>query len=134
MAGRRILFVLFDGCEILDVSGPLQAFSEANAFGARYELLYVGTTPTVRTAQGLELSSIAGLPEPDATDRVIVPGFAMRTTKAPTAVIRWLARAAGAGAEMCSVCVGTFALGEAGLLDGRRCTTHWKRVDELRLG
>jgi transcriptional regulator GlxA family with amidase domain len=41
-------------------------------------------------------------------------------------------RAAKAGAEICSVCTGTFVLGEAGVLDGRRCTTHWKRVRELQ--
>jgi transcriptional regulator GlxA family with amidase domain len=129
---RRIVFALFPGCEMMDVAGPLQAFHEAAGFGVPYEIVHAAATPTVRTAQGLELAGLAPLPDVGPDDRVIVPGYTLAETRPPRALVAWVRRAAAAGAEVCSVCTGTFVLGEAGLLDGRRCTTHWKRVRELQ--
>ena len=128
---RRVVFALFPGCEVMDVAGPLQAFHEAAAYGAPYDVAYAAATPTARTAQGLELAGLAPFPDVGPGDRVVVPGYPLATTRPPAALLAWLKRAAAAGAELCSVCTGAFALGEAGLLDGRRCTTHWKRVREL---
>jgi transcriptional regulator GlxA family with amidase domain len=130
-AARRVVFALFPGCEVMDVAGPLQAFHEAATFGAAYDASYAASTPTVRTAQGLELAGLGPLPDVGEGDRVIVPGYPVRTTRPPRPMLAWLRRAADAGATVCSVCTGAFALGEAGLLDGRRCTTHWRRVREL---
>ncbi len=53
------------------------------------------------------------------------------TLRFDPAAIRWLKTSHARGAEIASVCTGAFALGEAGLLDGRRCTTHWSRTSEL---
>lgn len=129
---RRVVFALFPGCEVMDVAGPLQAFHEAAAFGVPYEIVHAAATPTVRTAQGLDFGGLVPLPDVGPDDRVIVPGYTLADTRPPAALVAWVRRAAKAGAEMCSVCTGTFVLGEAGLLDGRRCTTHWKRVRELQ--
>jgi transcriptional regulator GlxA family with amidase domain len=116
----------------MDVAGPLQAFHEAALFGVPYEIVHAAATPTVRTAQGLDFGGLVPFPDVGPDDRVIVPGFTLADTKPPAALVAWVRRAAKAGAEVCSVCTGTFVLGEAGLLDGRRCTTHWKRVRELQ--
>lgn len=129
---RRIIFALFPGVEIMDLAGPMQAFHEAAAYGVAYELVYAAATPTVLTAQGLELSSLVPFPDVGLGDRVVVPGYTPGKVAVPRALITWLRHAADAGAHMCSVCTGTFLLGEAGLLDGRKCTTHWKRVRELQ--
>lgn len=129
---RRVVFALFPGCEVMDVAGPLQAFHEAAAFGVPYEIVHAAATPTVRTAQGLDFGGLVPLPDVGPDDRVIVPGYTLADTRPPAALVAWVRRAAKAGAEVCSVCTGTFVLGEAGLLDGRRCTTHWKRVRELQ--
>jgi transcriptional regulator GlxA family with amidase domain len=129
---RQIIFAVFPGCEILDLAGPVQAFHEATALGARYATTYHAATPTVRTAQGLELSNLAPLPHVGAGARIIVPGFPLATDRVPPKFVTWLRHAHRAGAEVCSVCTGAFALGEAGALDGRVCTTHWKRVPELQ--
>jgi len=87
---------------------------------------------TITTHQGITLSSLEPLPDVDESALVIVPGMPYRSTAHfDRRAIRWLARAYDAGARIASVCTGAFALGEAGLLDGRRCTTHWSRTDEL---
>lgn len=129
---RRVFFALFPGCEILDVAGPVQALFEARDHGAQYEIQYCALTPSVRTAQGLEFSSLIPLPDVTAADWVFVPGYPVITMQPPAALVEWLQHAAAKGARICSVCTGVFVLGQAGLLDGRRCTTHWKRIQELR--
>jgi transcriptional regulator GlxA family with amidase domain len=116
----------------MDVAGPLQVFSEAAGFGHPYRTASVALGPAVRTAQGLVLSELEGLPDDVGPgDRVLVPGYPLATARPPPQLLSWLRRVARAGAEVGSVCTGAFALGEAGLLDGRRCTTHWRRVGEL---
>jgi transcriptional regulator GlxA family with amidase domain len=83
------------------------------------------------------MSSLQPLPPPSdltSDDLVFVPGFVPGSIEAPPEAIDWVREvAANHGIRVCSVCTGAFVLGEAGLLDGRRCTTHWKRINELRL-
>jgi transcriptional regulator GlxA family with amidase domain len=110
----------------------MQAFHEANACGTSYGMESCASTQSVRTAQGLQLSGLQPLPDVTAEDTVIVPGFVLQAMEIPREVVRWIRKAAEEAAHICSVCTGTFVLGEAGLLDGRECTTHWKRVRELQ--
>jgi transcriptional regulator GlxA family with amidase domain len=78
------------------------------------------------------MSGLRPLPVTSTGDTVIVPGYVLREMKVPVTLRHWVREAAKSGAHICSVCTGTFVLGEAGLLDGRECTTHWKRVAELQ--
>ncbi len=110
----------------------MQAFHEANACGASYMMESCAPTQSVRSAQGLQLGDLKPLPEVEKDDTVIVPGFILQEMNVPRPLVRWVRKAAKTGAHICSVCTGTFVLGEAGLLDGRECTTHWKRVRELQ--
>ena len=98
----------------------------------QYEVHYCALTPSIRTAQGLEIAVLQPLPNVNEADWVFVPGFPVGIVEPSAAQIEWLRRVAAAGARLCSVCTGAFALGQAGLLDGRYCTTHWKRIDDLR--
>ncbi len=132
MRTRKVIFVSFDGFEILDAAGPIQAFHEANAFGALYELGHCGPTVSARTAQGLLVSDLKPLPTVSERDIVIVPGYPVMEAKAPRLVVTWLKSVYAKGAQVCSVCTGAFVLAEAGILNGRQCTTHWKRVAELQ--
>jgi transcriptional regulator GlxA family with amidase domain len=132
---RRVIFLLLPDFEVLDLAGPLQTFSTANDCGAGHPILLCGPQPRVRSDQGLWVSDLEPLPEPEAGDLVVVPGLRMTTLDRPGAidgaVFAWVRRAHEIGAHVASVCTGAFVLARAGLLAGRQCTTHWSRVEEL---
>lgn len=119
--------------EILDLAGPLQAFSEANGGSKRYRIRLCATRERIESHQGLTLAGLDPLPDDAGADAlVVVPGMPYAATQQiERSVTRWLANAARAGAHIASVCTGAFALGEAGLLDEKKCTTHWSRTSEL---
>lgn len=120
---------------LLDLAGPVRVFDAANAHGAAYALEYVGVEAGVLSAQGLPLADLGPLPEVSAGDVVLIPGPRLGgpgPLVAP-ALTAWLRRAGEAGATFAAVCGGAAALAEAGLLDGRRCTTHWELLEPMRL-
>lgn len=131
---KRAVFVYFPGCEVLDFAGPLQAIHELNALiDEPYRVLHCGTRETAKAAQGLMLAHLEPLPEPEADDCIFIPGFPVSEgAGAPRGLNRWLRSAHARGAHLFAVCTGSFVLAQAGLLDGRRCTTHWKRTAELQ--
>ncbi|MEU5906290.1 helix-turn-helix domain-containing protein [Micromonospora sp. NPDC047527] len=85
----------------------------------------------VRTSAGFHLTPNADLGPVEEADLVAVPAHA-QGTNVPEPVLDALRRADARGAHLFSVCSGAFLLGEAGLLDDRECTTHWRYVDELQ--
>jgi len=129
----NIIFLLLPEVEILDLAGPLQAFHEANRARRRYDVRLCSTRDRICSDQGLWLSDLEPLPVVDDDDLIIVPGMPYRATeRLDRAAVRWLKTSHDAGAHLASICTGAFVLGEAGLLDGRRCTTHWSRTTELQ--
>ena len=130
---RRVIFALAPDVEVLDLAGPVQAFHEANRWGGEYQVHVCALTPHLRMDQGIWLSDLEPLPEPAEEDLVVIPGFRMAAVAAAEAsLLKWLRQAHESGAHLASVCTGAFPLGAAGLLDGRQCTTHWSRVDDLQ--
>ena len=124
----RVVFLILPGVELLDIAGPLQALHEATRhFGAPYELRLCSPSPEALTDQGPALSRLEPLIAPEQGDLVFIPGSAVfhRSQPAPE-VLEWLWKADRAGVRFFSICTGAFLLGNAGLLDGRECTTHWK--------
>lgn len=118
---------------MLDLAGPLQTFHDANACGAKYGISLAATSRRVDTAQLLSVTALPGLPKTvQAGDLIVVPGHDLRRTSPPASLHRWLREVVKAGGQVCAICTGAFVLGEAGLLDRRSCTTHWKRLDELQ--
>ena len=84
----------------------------------------------VTTTAGFDLEVRYGIERAAAADLVAVPAMP-RDQEVPAAVLQALRDALARGARVLSVCTGAFVLGTAGLLDGRRCTTHWRYAGEL---
>jgi transcriptional regulator GlxA family with amidase domain len=133
---RRVAFLLLPTVHVLDVAGPAQAFYSAADFGAAYKLLFCAGSVETQSAQGLVFKTTTELPKLGPNDLVVIPGQRASQIELdrplPPQLRTWLKQTYEAGTRMASVCSGAFALGEAGFLDGRRCTTHWSLTDELQ--
>jgi len=135
----RVLVVAFDGMQTLDVTGPAEVFAGAcRRVGRpvyRVELLSVGGGERC-TSSGLYMRTRDLAPvRPRASDIVVVPGGEgppVRAAMADRALLSFLRRAARQVRRMASVCSGAFVLAAAGLLDGKRATTHWASCEALQ--
>jgi transcriptional regulator GlxA family with amidase domain len=127
---RRLGLVIFPDFQILDASGPLAAFEIAGRYapGAYEVRLLAETAGLVRSSAGVAMAAEA-LDE-GRYDTVMVSGGAgVRALGELGGVVRWVRRQACEARRVASVCSGAFLLAEAGLLDGRRATTHWGQSD-----
>ncbi|NEB08010.1 GlxA family transcriptional regulator [Streptomyces coelicoflavus] len=130
---HRVGVLVFDGMKLLDLSGPAEVFSEANRFGADYRLSIVSVSGSpVRSSIGMRVPADTDARTATAYDTVVVVG-GDALPQGPVApdlhsAARLLAERAG---RVASVCTGAFVLGAAGLLDGRRATTHWQHTAAL---
>lgn len=141
-APREILFLAFDGAQVLDVTGPAQIFAgvDETRRDACYRIrIAAGAGGPIATSSGLKLIADLGLDDIDdgtlaATDTLIVVGGdagvgpALKDGRI-TAIVR---RAEGRARRIASVCTGAFFLAAAGRLDGRRAATHWDAIERLR--
>ncbi|MCK8678051.1 GlxA family transcriptional regulator [Streptomyces lichenis] len=131
---RPVLVVLFDGVQSLDVSGPLEVFAGAG-HATPDHVPYPLTTASldgrpVRTQSGLRLAPDIPLAAAEVEHTLLVPG-GEGTRHPDPALVEWL-RTHGPRAErLMAVCTGSLLLAAAGLLDGRRATTHWAFCDRL---
>ena len=130
---RTIGLFLFADFQILDVCGPLTSFEVAERFapGAyRLVLLSAGGGP-VRSSAGVPLETLAMADAPALDTLIVSGGDGSRSAMHHAETAAWLREVAPATRRLCSVCSGAFLLAAAGLLDGRRATTHWRRAAQL---
>jgi transcriptional regulator GlxA family with amidase domain len=131
----RVLFLLVPQVHLLDLAGPAQVFSTAADLGYDYTLGYVAEREEIPTAQGVPIRAGTAWPELGPEDLVVVPGWRSPVLgdngQLDASSLRRLSDYHRAGGTVASVCAGAFALARAGLLDGRRCTTHHDLQDEL---
>ncbi|MGW5862752.1 GlxA family transcriptional regulator [Streptomyces sp. NPDC055239] len=129
MEQRTVLVVLFDGVQSLDVTGPVEVFAGAalcrggDVSAYRIRTASLDGAP-VRTSSGLTLVPDSSLADAPAPHTLLVPG-GLGGGQADPRLIDWLRTNAPHARRLVSVCTGAVLLAEAGLLDGRRATTHW---------
>ena len=139
---RRVAIVVYDGTQSLDVTGPLETFAIASEHvrqsGAGGPVPYATTVLAarpgpVRMSSGLRLvaerafGAVRG-----GIDTLVVSGGEVAAAARDPRLRRWLVTMAPRVRRLASVCSGAFVLAEAGLLDGRRATTHWAGVPLLQ--
>jgi len=139
---RRIVFVAGPGTEILDLVGPLQVFARASDIYRRSNLgAPIYSIEVVSISSGRSLTANCGLRfYADKTFRhlrgkidtlVVAGGEAIEQNKINPEAVRWLKQIAKHARRVSSVCTGAMLLARAGLLDGRRVTTHWNWCETL---
>lgn len=133
----RVVFLLVPGVHLLDLAGPAQVFSTAADEGLGWTLHHVAETEDVASHQGVHLRAGTTWPDLAADDLVVVPGWRSPrltgTGRLTRGTLDRLVEHHRRGGTVASVCAGADALGRAGLLDGRRCTTHHDLQDEIAL-
>lgn len=138
---RTIAILIYPGVQSLDVTGPLEVFTAAQTLIGATERADPGYEVVLVSRDGIPLSTSSGVQiaphwafatAPARVDTLVVAGGrGSRDAAADPATIEWIVRCARRARRTASVCTGAFPLAAAGLLDGRRATTHWSAAAEL---
>lgn len=128
---HHVVALALPGVVAFDLAIPAQVFGHEDE-RERYSFRMCAVEPgLVATTSGYSIYAAEGLDALATADTIVVPGFEPLTNP-PAPVSDALRRAAAGGARVVSVCTGAFALAAAGLLDGKRATTHWRNAQQLQ--
>lgn len=147
---RQIAMLAFDGCNMLDICGPMEVFGFAerwlhlfgeisgsglspHASGLAYPLsILAEQAGPVTTMSGLRIVADHAVGDiDDGIDTLLVAGGIVEQARKNRSLLDWLSRMVGRVRRIGSVCTGAFLLAESGLLEGRRATTHWFYCQQL---
>ena len=139
----KVVFILPPEVNLLDVAGPAHIFYEAASLGATVQLIFTAILPKITDVKsncalsvnrlisfdGLELNEGDIIFVPGLKDSLLLDNSIMKNSRD---FQKWLFCRRKNGVTVCSVCTGAFLIAEAGLLDGKACTTHWKYAHLLK--
>ncbi|MFP3989628.1 DJ-1/PfpI family protein [Streptomyces sp. E11-3] len=127
---QNVTVFAFDGVRLMDVSAPLEVFTTA-APGAYAVRVCTPDGRAARTSAGLRVEADLPAERVERTDILVVPGSTCLETAEQPVLVNHVAQLAARSQRVMSVCTGAFVLAAAGLLHGRRATTHWEHAAEL---
>jgi transcriptional regulator GlxA family with amidase domain len=139
MSSKKIVFLILPHIHLLDLAGADQVFLEARDYGADIEISYCSFASEIKTSTAFPFGRLQHFSEVQlsAGDYLIVPGAEVdymlsADFRSQKEVFGWLNALFQQKVVLCSICTGAFVLALAGLLNGKKCTTHWKRTKQLQ--
>src|SRR4051812_16104935 len=129
-----VVVLLYDGVQMLDVAGPIDAFATANTFGANYRIAHASLTGAdVVASSGARHGADVGVDDlPKHIGTLLVPGSPnWQASITDIALVDAVGSLSERSGRTVSICAGAFPLAATGLLDGRRAATHWKLARQL---
>ncbi|MEP7319186.1 MAG: DJ-1/PfpI family protein [Panacibacter sp.] len=136
----KIAFIIPPTVELLDLAGPVQVFTEAKFYGFDIDIEFYAYQQKPVSTAGLAFGELTSYKQAQLNegDILFIPGMdceyvRSQEFKQEHDYFAWLKECTEKNLIVCSVCNGAFALGEAGLLNNIKCTTHWRRVEELQI-
>lgn len=135
----KFTFLILPHIHILDLAGPNQAIHEAIDYNADFEIGYCGIHEEVITTSGLPFGNVAHFTACKLFkgDYLIIPGSSYDYLTSSVflqnkSLFHWITAQYKNGINICSICMGAFVLAETGILDGKTCTTHFKKTKALQ--
>lgn len=127
---RVVVIVVFDGVKLLDAAGPAEVFAEANRFGANYQLRIASVDGRdVTTSIGTGFAVTDRISSIESVDTVLVAGGdGLIGRPIDPTLVDGVRAVPSRTRRLASICTGSFILAQAGLLNGRRATTHWRHA------
>jgi transcriptional regulator GlxA family with amidase domain len=141
MNRKRVGILLFPNIEVLDFAGPYEVFTvvRLNEDKRREEVspfdvkLIAATAHPVTTSAGMRVIPDCTIDDAPPLDVLVVPGgWGVRTEIANEWLIHWIRETSKQAETVAAVCTGSMLLGQAGVLDRHRATTHWRSIDWMR--
>lgn len=139
---KNITILVPTGAILGSVEGPRQVFTEVNAFLKRmgkpplFNVKLAGLTPEIPLNNGMYMVKADVLvKDVEKTDLVIIPameGDMLKNLEDNKGFIHWILQQYNTGAEVASLCVGAFLLATTGLVNGKKCATHWMAANDFR--
>lgn len=135
----QIVFLIPPNANMFDLAGASQVFHEASENGLNVSIKFCGFEKKIKTSTGIPLGNIESYKKHHLKkgDFLFIASaqieYMLSSKMNPSQdLINWINKCYKVGATVCSLCNGAFLLGQTGLLDGRNCTTHWKRTEQLQ--